>query len=451
MRLGELRLSEERGAMDLTASLRERIVGGTARVSVMGLGYVGLTEAMELARAGFPVTGFDIDRDRVDAVQEGRSYLVDISDEELAAVVRSGQLTATDDFERLGDQDVLLICVPTPLSKSKAPDLSYIIGAVDSIRPRLRRGQLVVLESTTYPGTTTEVVLPALESTGLRAGIDFHLCFSPERINPGDKVHSPATIPRVVGGVTPECADLASHLYRRIAPDVVTVSRPESAEMVKLLENTFRAVNIGLVNELALMCRSLAIDVWEVIDAAATKPFGFMPFYPGPGLGGHCIPIDPLYLSWKARLSGFDPRFIDLAHHVNSSMPRVVVSVATDALNDRGKSLKGSRILVLGVSYKRDVNDARESPALEIIHELDRRHALVDYHDPYVPRLPAAGRAMASVPLDDQRLAQADCVIIATDHTGIDYKRVVDLARLVVDTRNVTRGVAPYRNTIVRL
>ncbi|MGH2668866.1 MAG: nucleotide sugar dehydrogenase, partial [bacterium] len=292
---------------------------------------------------------------------------------------------------------------------------------------------------------------PALEAAGLRAGLDFHLCFSPERINPGDKAHPPATIPRVVGGVTAACAELASRLYRRIAPDVLTVSTPQAAEMVKLLENTFRAVNIGLVNELALMCRSFSIDVWEVIEAAASKPFGFMPFYPGPGLGGHCIPIDPLYLSWKARLAGFDPRFIDLAHQVNSSMPRVVVSVVADALNHRGKPVKDSRLLVLGVSYKRDVNDARESPAIEILHELQRREGLVEYHDPYVPRLEVAGRTLASVPLDDQRLAAADCVIIATDHSSVDYKRVVDLAPLVVDTRNVTRAVAPYRDTIVRL
>ena len=365
--------------------------------------------------------------------------------------MRAGTLTATDDFQRLEDQDALLICVPTPLGKSKAPDLSYIISAVDSIRPRLRRGQLVVLESTTYPGTTREVVLPALESTGLRAGVDFHLCFSPERINPGDTAHPPSTIPRVVGGVTGACAELASRLYRRIAPDVVTVSTPEAAEMVKLLENTFRAVNIGLVNELALMCRSFSIDVWEVIDAAATKPFGFMPFYPGPGLGGHCIPIDPLYLSWKARLTGFDPRFIDLAHQINSNMPRVVVSVVTDALNHRGRCLKGSRFLVLGVSYKRDVNDARESPAIEIIHELERREAVVEYHDPYVARLEVGGRTLTSVSLDDRRLASADCVIIATDHTSLDYKRVVDLAPLVVDTRNVTRGVAPHRDNVVKL
>jgi UDP-N-acetyl-D-glucosamine dehydrogenase len=436
---------------DPSEALHECIAATTARVGVLGRGYVGLTEAMELARAGFPVTGFDIDGERVRAVQDGRSYLVDITDEDLANVVRAGTLTATDDFARIGEQDVLIICVPTPLGKSKAPDLSYIVSAVDAIRRRLRRGQLVILESTTYPGTTTEVVMPALESAGLRAGVDFHLCFSPERINPGDKLHRPSTIPRVVGGVSAACTELASRLLRRIAPDVIPVSTTQAAEMVKLLENTFRAVNIGLVNELALMCRSFGIDVWEVIDAAASKPFGFMAFYPGPGLGGHCIPIDPLYLSWKARVTGFDPRFIELAHQVNSSMPRVVVSVITEALNRRRKSVNGSRVLVLGVSYKRDVNDARESPAIDIIHELERREALVEYHDPYVASLDVSGRIMTSVPLDENRLKEADCVVIATDHGCVDYKRVVTLASLVVDTRNVTHGVAPYADNVVKL
>jgi UDP-N-acetyl-D-glucosamine dehydrogenase len=437
--------------MTTTAALRDRIAAGTARIGVLGLGYVGLTEALELARVGFPVTGFDVDAERVRAVRDGRSYLVDISDEELAGAVGGGTLSATGDFGELARQDALLICVPTPLGKSKAPDLSYIVSAIEAIRPRLRRGQLIVLESTTYPGTTTEVVMPALESTGLRAGIDFHLCFSPERINPGDKAHPPSTIPRVVGGVTPTCADLASRLYRQIAPDVVAVSTPQAAEMVKLLENTFRAVNIGLVNELALMCRSFGIDVWEVIEAAATKPFGFMPFYPGPGLGGHCIPIDPLFLSWKARVTGFDPRFIDLAHQVNSTMPRAVVAVVADALNQRCRSVKGSRILVLGVSYKRDVNDARESPAIDIIHELVQRGATVEYHDPHVARLTGQGWSMTSTSLDDTRLREADCVVIATDHSVVDYKRVVELAPLVVDTRNATRGVTPYRDNVVKL
>ncbi len=433
--------------MDLTA----RIDSGTATVGVIGLGYVGLTEAVELARAGLHVTGFELDTARVRSVQAGRSYLVDISDREVAEVVEAGRLLATTDSSRLGGMDAILICVPTPLSKTKAPDLSYILSAVEAIRGHLRRGQLVVLESTTYPGTTSEVVLATLESTGLRAGTDFHLCFSPERINPGDPSHPPRSIPRIVGGITPACARVAAHLYRRVSPEVVVVSSTEAAEMVKLLENTFRAVNIALVNELALMCRSFGLDVWEIVDAAATKPFGFMPFYPGPGLGGHCIPIDPLYLSWKARVNGFEPRFIDLAHQVNSAMPRVVVSIVGDALNGRCRSVKGSTILVLGVSYKRNVNDARESPALEVIQELWKRGAIVRYHDPYVASLRVGERVLESVPLDDLTVRYADAVVILTDHRVVDYKRVVELAQVVVDTRNATAGVVQHRDRIVRL
>jgi UDP-N-acetyl-D-glucosamine dehydrogenase len=432
-------------------SLRDKVLSRSAQVGIMGLGYVGLTEALEFARAGFRVTGFDVDAGRVEAVQAGRSYLVDISDQDLRQAVGNGTLRATREFDLLAEMDAILICVPTPLSKTKSPDLSYIVGAVDAIRSRLRRGQLIVLESTTYPGTTREVLLSALEPTGLAVGTDFFLCFSPERINPGDRTHPPATIPRILGGVTPQCAELATVLLGQVSPQVVKVSSPQAAEMVKLLENTFRAVNIGLVNELALMCRTLGVDVWEIIDAAATKPFGFMPFYPGPGLGGHCIPIDPLYLSWKARISGFEPRFIDLANQVNVSMPRVVASIVTDVLNERRRSLNGSTILVLGVSYKRDVNDARESPAIEIITELSARGALVQYHDPYVPELTVGARSLTSVPLDDRTVSGADCVLIVTDHSGVDYKRVVDLAKVVVDTRNATRSVVQHQEKIVRL
>ena len=432
-------------------TLKERILSGQAEIGVMGLGYVGLTEAIELAKQGFRVTGFDVDAARVRAVMAGRSYLVDISDEDLRGAVENGTLRATQDFDLLGRMDAILICVPTPLSKTKSPDLSYIVSAVEAIRLRLRPGQLIVLESTTYPGTTWEVVLPALEPTGLTVGTDFFLCFSPERINPGDRQHPPSSIPRIIGGVTQRCAELASALLGRVSPQVMVVSSPQAAEMVKLLENTFRAVNIGLVNELALMCRTLGVDVWEIIDAAATKPFGFMPFYPGPGLGGHCIPIDPLYLSWKARISGFEPRFIELANQVNVSMPRVVASIVVDVLNDRGRSLKGSTILVLGVSYKRDVNDARESPSIEIITELLKRGAIVQYHDAYVPELAVGARSYRSVPLDDHVVSGADCVLIVTDHTGVDYKRVVDLAKVVVDTRNATRSIVQHREKIVRL
>jgi UDP-N-acetyl-D-glucosamine dehydrogenase len=406
---------------------------------------------VEFARAGFVVTGFDVDAERVRKVQAGSSYLVDIADDDLARLVAAGTLHATLDTGDLSAMDAVLICVPTPLSKTKAPDLSYILSAVEAIRQHMRAGQLIVLESTTYPGTTSEVVLSALESTGLVVGRDFHLCFSPERINPGEKAFSASRIPRIVGGITPACTEVAAQLYRRISPEVVIVSSTEAAEMVKLLENSFRAVNIGLVNELALMCRSFDLDVWEIVDAAATKPFGFMPFYPGPGLGGHCIPVDPLYLSWKARVKGFEPRFIDLAHQVNSAMPRVVVSIVMDALNTRRKSLNGSTVLVLGVAYKRDVNDVRESPALEIIHELEARGAHVVYHDPYVDRVAVNGRMLHSTPLSAETLGRVDCVLITTDHQVIDYKRVVELAPVVVDTRNATAGLVQLRDKVVRL
>jgi UDP-N-acetyl-D-glucosamine dehydrogenase len=432
-------------------TLTTRIAAGTARIGVIGLGYVGLTEAVEFARAGFSVTGFDIDVERVRKVQSASSYLVDVSDADLAREVGSGRLRATVDSEQLSAMDAVLICVPTPLSKTKAPDLSYILSAVEAIRQHMRADQLIVLESTTYPGTTSEVVLSALASTGLVVGRDFHLCFSPERINPGDSVFAVSRIPRIVGGITPACAEAAAHLYRRIAPEVVVVSSTEAAEMVKLLENSFRAVNIGLVNELALMCRAFGLNVWEIVDAAATKPFGFMPFYPGPGLGGHCIPVDPLYLSWKARVKGFEPRFIDLAHQVNSAMPRTVVSIVIDALNTVRKSLNGSTVLVLGVAYKRDVNDVRESPALEIIHELEARGAHVIYHDPYVDRVTVDGRTLESTALSADVLGTADCVVITTDHQVVDYKRVVELAQVVVDTRNVTAGLVQLREKVVRL
>jgi UDP-N-acetyl-D-glucosamine dehydrogenase len=420
-------------------------------VGVMGLGYVGLTEAVELARAGVRVTGFDIDADRVGRVNTCQSYLVDIPDGVLKEVVGSGRLDATTDFAALAGMDAILICVPTPLSKSKAPDISYIVNAVDAVRATLRPGQLVVLESTTYPGTTDEIVRPALESMGLVAGRDFHLCFSPERINPGDTAHPPGSIPRIIGGVTRQCAEVAGALYAHSSPEIVFVSSTRAAEMVKLLENTFRAVNIGLVNELALMCRGFGVDVWEIVEAAATKPFGFLPFYPGPGLGGHCIPVDPLYLSWKARVNGFEPRFIELAHSVNSGMPSVVVALVMDALNARGIPLKDAVILIMGVAYKRDVNDARESPAVDIIEGLKARGAKVLYHDPYVPTLQVGGRTLTSVEFDDRLARSVNCVVIVTDHRVFDYKRIVDAASLVVDTRNATRGLVEHRDRVVRL
>jgi UDP-N-acetyl-D-glucosamine dehydrogenase len=431
--------------------LLEDIRSGVAQVGVLGLGYVGLTEAVDLARAGFRVTGFDVNERRLADVNAGHSYLTDVSDAELERVVGAGALRATGDMDQLAGMDVIMICVPTPLSKSKAPDLSYILSAVDSIRQRLRPGQLIILESTTYPGTTTEVVLPALASTGYAVGHDYYLCFSPERINPGDRKHPSNKIPRILGGITPACTEAAAALYAAVAPEVLVVSSTQTAEMVKLLENTFRAVNIGLVNELALMCRSFGIDVWEVVDAAASKPFGFMPFYPGPGLGGHCIPIDPLHLSWKARSNGFEPRFIDLAHQVNSAMPRFVVSMVAEALNREARSVKGARILILGVSYKANVNDARESPATVVIAELAAQGAEVVYHDPHVPVLEVDGRQLRSIAFTDETVRSADCVVILTDHSVIDYERVVELATRVIDTRNATRGLRPPPARVVKL
>jgi UDP-N-acetyl-D-glucosamine dehydrogenase len=346
---------------------------------------------------------------------------------------------------------VVLVCIPTPLGKTKTPDMTCMLAAIDAVQAGLRPGQLIVLESSTYPGTTTDVLLPALERTGLRAGQDFHLCVSPERINPGDREYTLFTVPRIVGGVTPTCTEIATALFARISGEVVAVSSPQAAEMVKFLENAFRAVNVGLVNEMALTCRALGADVWEVIDAAATKPFGFMPFYPGPGLGGHGIPVDPLSRSGKARIKGFEPRFIDLAHQVNGAMPRFVVSLLEDALNDRGRSVRGSRILILGVTYKRDVNDIRESPALEIMGDLADRGATVLYHDPYVPALTIGDHALESVALDDAVLEGADGVLILTDHSVVDYKRVVAAAAVVIDTRNATTAVGDPHRKIVRL
>jgi len=425
--------------MDLTA----RIDSGTATVGVIGLGYVGLTEAVELARAGLHVTGFELDTARVRSVQAGRSYLVDISDREVAEVVEAGRLLATTDSSRLGGMDAILICVPTPLSKTKAPDLSYILSAVEAIRGHLRRGQLVVLESTTYPGTTSEVVLATLESTGLRAGTDFHLCFSPERINPGDPSHPPRSIPRIVGGITPACARVAAHLYRRVSPEVVVVSSTEAAEMVKLLENTFRAVNIGLVNELLLMCDRLGVDVWEIIDAAATKPFGFMKFTPGPGLGGHCIPIDPLYLSWKLKTLNYNARFIEMADEINAAMPRYWVQRVQDKLNEAARPVRGSRILVLGVAYKKDVGDLRESPALDILAQLAEKGAAVSYHDPYVSAFQYEGMEMVAVADLNRALDEADCVVVATDHSAYDWEAIRARARLLVDTRRAIPALQP--------
>ncbi len=421
---------------ELTEKIRRR----EARCGVIGLGYVGLPLALEFARAGFRTTGIDVDRQKVEAIRAGRSYVVDLEGPEIAEQVEAGRLTATDDFAVIRDLDTVNICVPTPLRKTKDPDLTYVVAAVNEIGKYVRKGQLVILESTTYPGTTEEVVLPALEASGLRVGEDFCLAFSPERIDPGNKQFTTRTIPKVVGGVTPRCTEVAAALYAQCIETVVPVSSTRVAEMVKLLENTFRSVNIGLVNEIALACHALGIDVWEVIEAAKSKPFGFMPFYPGPGLGGHCIPIDPFYLSWKAKMNGFEPRFIELAGHVNESMPRFVVEKVIDALNRHSKSVRGSRIHILGVAYKRGVNDLRESPALNVMKMLADHGAILSYSDPYIPAIREEGFVLDALPFGNGTLADVDCVVVLTDHAEFDYAAVARAARLVVDTRNALRG-----------
>ena len=422
-------------------SLVDRIRTRQASIGIIGLGYVGLPLAVEFARAGFSVTGFDVDESKNTRINTGRSYIPDVPDADLRAVVKAGRLRATADMDCLAAMDVVDICVPTPLRKTKDPDLSYVVNAVEAVAATLRAGQLIILESTTYPGTTDEVVQPMLEAGGLQADVDFFLAFSPERVDPGNARFTTKNIPKVVGGVGPASVKAASALYGSVVSSVVTVSSTRVAEMVKLLENTFRAVNIGLVNELALMCRRMDINVWEVIEGARTKPFGFMPFYPGPGLGGHCIPIDPFYLSWKARQNGFECRFIELAGQINSSMPHYVVERVADALNSVKRSINGSRVHLFGVAYKKDVGDVRESPALDILELLARRGAEVSYTDPYVGKLQFDGRTLASVPFEAALASPYDCAVVSTDHTVFDYARIAGMP-LVVDTRNVIKDAA---------
>jgi UDP-N-acetyl-D-glucosamine dehydrogenase len=436
--------------MSLTAAtLLERIQARKARVGVIGLGYVGLPLAVEFARAGFTVTGFDVDESKTAAINAGKSYIPDVPESELAECVRAGTLNATTDMSRLGEMDAVDICVPTPLRKTKDPDLSYIVLAVEAVVATLKPGQLVILESTTYPGTTDEVVQPMLEAKGLTADVDFFLAFSPERVDPGNQQFTTKNIPKIVGGVGEASTKLAAALYGASVNRVVTVSSTRVAEMVKLLENTFRAVNIGLVNEIAQMCHKMDIDVWEVINAAKTKPFGFMPFYPGPGLGGHCIPIDPFYLSWKARQSGFECRFIELAGQVNGAMPEYVVERIVDALNESRKSVNGSRIHVYGVAYKKDVSDMRESPALDIISLLSRRGAEISYSDPWVPTLREGTHSFEVTPEADALRSRPDCVVICTDHSVFDWKALVDSGIPIVDTRDALRAFSAPN--IVRL
>jgi len=418
--------------------LKEKLESRQANVGVIGLGYVGLPLAVEFARAGFTVTGFDVDESKVSAITAGRSYILDVSTEDVAACVKSGKLRATTDMSKLGEMDAVDICVPTPLRKTKDPDMSYVVSAAEEIARYIHPGMLIVLESTTYPGTTAEVLQPMFEEKGLKVGDDFYLAFSPERVDPANAKYNTRNTPKVVGGTTPACSEMAVALYSAAVETMVPVSSTQVAEMVKLLENTFRAVNIGLVNEIALMSHRMNIDVWEVIDAAKTKPFGFMPFYPGPGLGGHCIPIDPFYLSWKAKQSGFECRFIDLAGVVNGSMPEYVVERISGALNSRKKAVNGARIHLFGVAYKKDVSDMRESPALDILQLLLRRGADLSYTDPKVPALKEGPVSMQSVTESD--VDGIDCAVIATDHTTFNYAAMPGRFPLVVDTRNALKG-----------
>ena len=429
-------------------ALLRRIEDRTAVVGVVGLGYVGLPLAVEMARSGYRTVGFEISQAVADGVMRGESHIGDVSSELLKAYVGEGLLSATSDLGRLAECDAIAICVPTPLSKTKDPDLSYVAAATQSIRATLRPEQLIVLESTTYPGTTRDVLLPVLEETGLKAGEDFFVCFSPERVDPGNKVWHTRNTPKVIGGVTPACVEVGAGLYGRVFDTVVPVESVEAAELVKVYENTFRMINIALVNELAQMCDRLGVDVWNVMDAAATKPFGFMKFSPGPGLGGHCIPLDPHYLSWKMRTLAFKTRMIELASEINAEMPAYVVRKVADALNDDDKAVNHSRVLVLGVSYKKDVADLRESPALEIMRMLQAKGAYVTYHDPHCAVIEDDGHTplrdlpMRSVALTDDVLAASDAVVIVTDHGDVDYERIGQAVRLVVDTRGVMRRVS---------
>jgi UDP-N-acetyl-D-glucosamine dehydrogenase len=433
---------------EAAGTLTQRIKNRTAKVGVIGLGYVGLPLAVEFARAGFDVVGMDVQPHKVEQFNAGRSYIKDVSDAVFAPLVESGKLRATTDFSVITELDTVDICVPTPLRKTKDPDMSFIVSATEQIAEHMHSGLLVMLESTTYPGTTDELVLPKLRESGLRVGEDFFLCFSPERVDPGNPKYQTSNIPKVVGGITPLCTEIGALFYGQALETIVPVSSTRVAEMVKLLENTFRMINIGLVNEIALMCDRMGINVWEVIDAAATKPFGYMPFYPGPGLGGHCIPIDPFYLSWKSKQAGIEARFIELAGYINGQMPHFVVDKIQNALNDHTKPLKGSRVHVLGVAYKRDIDDVRESPALDIIHLLGKRGAKVSYSDPFVPHINADGVELKATDLD-AAASQADCVVIVTDHKKFDYPALVKNARLIVDTRNALKGIASEK--IVRL
>src|SRR5829696_1631621 len=437
----------ERTAVDSAAGtrLQERLARREAQVGLIGLGYAGLPLAVAFAEAGFPVIGVDLRRDRVDSLTAGHSYVEDVPGERLAPLIASGNLRASAEYAALADADVITICVPTPLSPTKTPDTSAISGAIGALGSWLRPGQLIMLESTSYPGTTEEIVCPVLEAHGFTVGQDIFLAFAPERVNPGDTHFGTRNTTKLIGGMTPACRDLATALYATIVDKVVSVSSPVVAEMAKLLENTFRQINVAFANEMALICERLGVDVWEVIDAAATKPFGFMPFYPGPGLGGPCIPVVPHYLAWKLKSVGYDARFIALAEAINGTMPAHVISLVADALGGEGKSLHGSRVLVLGITYKPDVADTRESPPLAVLEGLLAKGADAVYHDPFVPEVAANGQSLTSITLDAAALREVDCVVVATDHRSYDWDCIVEHARLIVDTRNVTASVSPDR------
>ncbi len=418
---------------------------------MIGLGYVGLPLAMEIAGAGFHVIGIDLDGDKIATLKQRKSYILDVPEKTITRAMESGSFTPTSDFTVLADADAVSICVPTPLSKSRDPDISFILAATAEIRKHLRPGQLIVLESTTYPGTTNELILPELESAGLRVGEDFFLAFSPERIDPGNASFNTHNTPKIVGGITDRCTEMARLFYSQFIERVIPVSSTKCAEMVKLLENTFRSVNIGMVNEMALMCDLLGVDIYEVIDAAATKPFGFIPFYPGPGLGGHCIPIDPHYLAWKLKALNFQARFIGLASEINGMMPSVVTTLVGEGLNRFSKSIRDSKVFILGVAYKKNVSDCRESPALDIMRLLSDKGAILSYNDPLVPSLRLNGEVMKSVDVTAASVESQDCVVILTDHGIYDFRKIVGAAKLVIDTRNATKDLAEFKDKIIKL
>ncbi|ACV63628.1 nucleotide sugar dehydrogenase [Desulfofarcimen acetoxidans DSM 771] len=447
-------MSENEQRPYISEKLVEKLLNKKARIAIIGLGYVGLPLAVEQAKIGFEVIGVEIDSSRVNMLKEGKSYIQDVTDAALGELVNSGRFKVIDDYSLLAQVvDVVVICVPTPLNEMRQPDLSYINSAVSKIARNLRRGQLISLESTTFPGTINEIVLPMLEDSGLKVGLDYFLAFSPERVDPGNKKYTTVNVAKVVGGVTPICTDIAVTFYRQSLANVVPVSSPDAAEMTKIFENTYRAVNIALVNEFMLLCDRMGLDIWEILDAAATKPFGIQVFYPGPGVGGHCIPVDPFYLAWKARAYGFQPRFVELTGELNNQVLEYVIQKIITVLNDHGKCLNGSKILILGVAYKKDINDVRESPALKIIKQLQDKKAVVQYYDPYIPQicLSDKGDYLHCIEFTGEKIAGYDLVVIVTDHSCIDYQQIAEAARLIIDTRNAAKKVIRGREKIIKI